>query len=94
MYQMVKIPEFSSSSAVQTRGEKGKKKTRILPEKFGENQEKSRNQEFKSTNVVNFSILYCVKVVSPLIKARELHPRTNSLSISKILTLDTVQNRL
>ncbi|EOY21466.1 Uncharacterized protein TCM_013031 [Theobroma cacao] len=42
----------------------------------------------QSTNVVSFSILYCVKVASPPIKARELHPRTNSLSISRIDTLD------
>ncbi|EOY26607.1 Uncharacterized protein TCM_028461 [Theobroma cacao] len=39
------------------------------------------------TNVVNFLILYCVKVVSPPIKARELYLRTSNLSISKIPTL-------
>ncbi|EOY26149.1 Uncharacterized protein TCM_027562 [Theobroma cacao] len=34
-----------------------------------------------------------VNVVSPPIKARELHPRTSSLSISKIPTLDTLPTR-
>ncbi|EOY03504.1 Uncharacterized protein TCM_018598 [Theobroma cacao] len=41
-------PNKGKNSSLSKPGEKrGKKKTRILPEKFGENQEKSRNQALK-----------------------------------------------
>ncbi|EOY16910.1 Uncharacterized protein TCM_035906 [Theobroma cacao] len=41
-----------------------------------------------STNLVKFSILYCVKVVSLPIKARKLHSRTSRQSASKVCILD------
>ncbi|EOY03639.1 Uncharacterized protein TCM_018727 [Theobroma cacao] len=50
--------------------------------------------DLKCTNLVKLSILYCVKVVSPPIKARKLHPRTNRQSASKVCILDIVQYRL
>ncbi|EOY26463.1 Uncharacterized protein TCM_028139 [Theobroma cacao] len=40
------------------------------------------------TNLVKLLILYCVKVVSPPIKARKLHPRTSRQSASKVCILD------
>ncbi|EOY04000.1 Uncharacterized protein TCM_019247 [Theobroma cacao] len=49
---------------------------------------KNARMEEMTTNLVKLSILYCVKVVSPPIKARKLHPRTSRPSASKVCILD------